>query len=66
MKYGELKKLLKKNNCRKEREGASHEIWYSVETGKFFPVGRHDSQDVKAGTLNSILKDAGLKDDKSN
>ncbi|HCM91720.1 MAG TPA: hypothetical protein DIS78_04040 [Lachnospiraceae bacterium] len=26
-----------------------------------FRVPRHDSKDVKPGTLNSILKDAGLK-----
>ncbi|MDR2090236.1 MAG: type II toxin-antitoxin system HicA family toxin [Clostridiales bacterium] len=62
MKYGELKKLLKKNGCRMERGGANHEIWYSAKTEKRFPVGRHDSQEVKTGTLNAILKDAGLKE----
>ena len=41
MKYSELKKLLKKNGCRMEREGANHELWYSPITGKTFPVGRH-------------------------
>ena len=61
MKYSELKKLLKENGCRIEREGANHEIWYSPVTGKSFPVGRHDSKDVVSGTLNAIKKQAGLK-----
>jgi predicted RNA binding protein YcfA (HicA-like mRNA interferase family) len=27
----------------------------------YFQVGRHKSEDVKKGTLNAILRDAGLK-----
>jgi predicted RNA binding protein YcfA (HicA-like mRNA interferase family) len=61
MKCSELKKLLRKYNCRKQSEGARHENWYSPKTNKIFQVGRHDTQDVKTGTLNKILKDAGLK-----
>ena len=61
MKYGELKRLLKKNGCRLENEGSKHEMWYSPKTGLYFPVGRHDSEDCPKGTLNSILRDAGLK-----
>ncbi|MBO5218382.1 MAG: type II toxin-antitoxin system HicA family toxin [Clostridia bacterium] len=61
MKYSELKKLLKKAGCRIEQEGARHEIWYSPKTGSRFPVGRHNTQDVKNGTLKSILKAAGIE-----
>jgi len=61
MKYSELKKLLRKNGCWLESEGSRHEIWYSPKTGLYFPVGRHNSDDCPKGTLNSILKDAGLK-----
>ena len=61
MKYSELIKLLKKNGCRMEREGANHELWYSPITGKTFPVGRHDSKDVVSGTLKAIRKQAGLE-----
>ena len=61
MKYSELKKLLRKNGCYKQSEGARHESWYSPKTNKHFQVGRHDVQDVKKGTLSKILKDAGLK-----
>ena len=61
MKYSELKKLLIKNGCLKESEGTNHEIWFSPITGKTFPVGRHDSEDVKKGIYNAILKQAGIK-----
>ena len=61
MTYGELKKLLLKNNCRKCREGANHERWINESNGKRFVIGRHDSQEVRTGTYHAILKEAGLK-----
>ena len=61
MKYSELKKLLRKNGCKLEREGAGHEIWSSSITGKRFTVGRHNTEEVKSGTLKNILKDAGVQ-----
>ena len=61
MKVSELTKLLKKNGCYLDEHGARHDLWYSPITGKRFTVPRHKSQDVPQGTLNSILKDAGLK-----
>lgn len=61
MKYSELKNLLKKNECHKTLEGSKHEHWYSSKTGLTFQVGRHNTEEVKKGTLNRILKDAGLK-----
>ena len=61
MKYSELERLLKKNGCRPVREGARHTQWFSPITGKTFMVGRHKSEDVKKGTLGSILKDAGIE-----
>ena len=60
MTYSELKRKLRKAGCRLEQEGSRHEIWYSPTTGKRFTVGRHDQQEVAAGTLRSILRDAGL------
>ena len=60
MKTSELIKILKKNGCYIIRNGSRHDIWYSPITDKQFPVPRH-KDDVKVGTLNSILKDAGLK-----
>jgi len=61
MKYSELKKILKQNGCYKVDEGANHEIWISPISGNKFPVGRHDNKDVKTGTCNTILKQAGIK-----
>jgi len=61
MKCSELKKMLSRNGCYKQSEGARHENWFSPKTNKIFQVGRHSTEDVKKGTLNRILKDAGLK-----
>lgn len=61
MKYSELKKLLKKYGCKLVREGKRHELWYSPITGETFPVGRHNTEDVKSGTAKSILRAAGIE-----
>ena len=61
MKYSELKRRLKDSGCCKTREGTNHEIWFSPITNDSFPVGRHDGEEVKAGTLQNILKKSGLK-----
>lgn len=60
MKTQELIKLLKKNMCYLKRNGSRHDIWHSDETGKDFPVPRHKAE-IPTGTLNNILKDAGLR-----
>lgn len=60
MKTQELLKLLKKNNCKLVRNGSRHDIWYSGKTDKQFAVPRHKTE-IPIGTLNNILKDAGLK-----
>jgi len=61
MKYSELKKILRQNGCYKIGEGGNHEDWFSPINNKTFPVGRHNSEDVKKGMLNAILKQSGLK-----
>ena len=61
MKTSELTKKLKKIGCYIVRNGERHDIWYSPKTGKKFEVGRHKTQEVATGTLNKIMKDAGLK-----
>ena len=61
MKYSELKKILRQNGCYKVSEGANHEIWCSPITCKTFPVGRHNTQDVRKGMQSTILKQAGIK-----
>ena len=60
MKYSELKRKLRKKGCYCDREGGNHEIWYSPITGNKFPVGRHDSEEVKPVTLARIKRQAGI------
>lgn len=60
MKYSELEKLIKQT-CEIHRNGSNHTIWKNKKTGKTFPISRHKTQEVPKGTLNSILKDAGIE-----
>ncbi len=54
----ELKKLLREEGCRFERQGkGDHEIWYSPVTLKRFPV---DNEIKSRHTANEVLKQAGL------
>lgn len=61
MRYSELEKELRKLKCSIVRQGTNHTIWYSPVTGKTFPVSRHKTEEIPAGTLKSIKRDAGLK-----
>lgn len=61
LKISELIKLLKRAGCYKVRSGAGHDIWYSPMTNIKFTVPRHGAKEVKTGTAESILKDAGIK-----
>jgi predicted RNA binding protein YcfA (HicA-like mRNA interferase family) len=61
MKYSELHKKLRKAGCVEYRQGNRHPIWHSPITEQTFSTSRHESQEVKKGTLNTILKQAGLK-----
>ena len=60
MKTSELIKLLRQNGIEFKQHGKRHDLYYSPMTNKTFPVPRHKDE-IKPGTLNSILKDAGLK-----
>ena len=59
MKTSELLKILKKNGCYLIRHGKNHDIWFSPITNKQFSVPRHKDE-IKIGTLGSIMKDAGV------
>ena len=63
MKYSELEKKAKKNGCYDTGEQSSdgHPIWRNPKTGEKFKMSNHRSQEVKKGTLNSIMKKAGLE-----
>ena len=61
MKYSELEKRLKKAGCYLIDSEGRHPSWYSPITGRYFQTSHHKSEEVKIGTLISILKDAGIK-----
>jgi predicted RNA binding protein YcfA (HicA-like mRNA interferase family) len=60
MKFSELHRLLKKDGWFIERTAKHHIYSHPTKPGKI-PVGKHDREEVPTGTLNSILKAAGLK-----
>ncbi|ELY4816203.1 type II toxin-antitoxin system HicA family toxin [Cronobacter malonaticus] len=61
MRSSELIRRLQTAGCKCVRHnGGSHQIWWSPLTGKTFPVP-HPKKDLPPGTLNAILKMAGLK-----
>ena len=56
----EMIRLLKANGFRLEHSCGSHLFFRNPETGKTTTVPMH-SKDLKKGTEQKILKDAGLK-----
>ncbi|MBR0373849.1 MAG: type II toxin-antitoxin system HicA family toxin [Mogibacterium sp.] len=62
MKTSELLKLLRKSGkCYLVEHGSEHDKWHSKITGKDFRVPRHPGKEIRKGTVERILKDAGLK-----
>jgi len=62
MKYSELERLIKKTtNCRFFRNGSRHPLWINPDTGEIFAMSHHDNEEVKPGTLKSILKSSGAQ-----
>ena len=60
MKFSELYKLLEEHGWRKDG-GGKHEHYVHPDYDHFIAVGRHPSKEVPKGTLNKMLKDAGIK-----
>lgn len=53
-----LKKLLKEGGCCLDRQArGDHELWYSPQTDRKFPV---DNKIKSRHTANGVLKQAGL------
>lgn len=62
MKYTELHRKLRKAGCYPTGATRSgHPEWYSPLTDRRFVTSHHEAQEVKTGTLRSILRDAGIK-----
>lgn len=60
MKGSELIRILMKNGCYFVSHGGRHDKWFSPITKNYFRVPRHASE-VKKGTAEAILKQAGVK-----
>ena len=60
MKFSELYQLLEAHGWKKEN-GKKHDKYVHLDFPTFIPVGRHPAKEVPKGTLDSILKAAGLK-----
>ena len=61
MKYSELEKKLKSMGCYEDGVRNGHPLWYSPITGNLFKMSHHKSQEVKPGTLKSILNLSGVE-----
>ncbi len=61
MKARELIKLLKLNGWELKRISGSHHIFKKEGIENNISVPVHGNEDIPKGTVNSILKDAGLK-----
>lgn len=60
MKYSEFYKLIESAG-RTIKKGKKHYKYVHPDFDCFIPVGRHQSQEIPDGTLDSMLKKAGLK-----
>jgi len=56
MKWGELIRIAIDNGWRLKRHGKRHDIYYHPEKSFFIEVERHESQEVRNGICNKILK----------
>ncbi|MDR1881810.1 MAG: type II toxin-antitoxin system HicA family toxin [Prevotella sp.] len=61
MKISEFLEKASGAGCYFVSHGKKHDVWYSPVTKKYFRVSRHQSQELKGGTLHGMSRDAGLK-----
>ena len=61
MKHSELILLLEEHGWRKKKEGGRHALYEHADYPYLIPIPRHKGKEVPVGTLNKILKQAGIK-----
>ena len=61
MTWAELEKRLKKVGWQLYDHGKEHDRYRRPGNPGYIQIGRHKTQEVPSGTLNKILKQAGLK-----
>ena len=60
MKFSEFYRLLEQHGWT-IKKGKRHHKYVHPDFDNFIPVGRHPSKEVPKGTLEKMLKEAGLK-----
>ena len=61
MKAKEIIRLIQKDGWMFERQAGSHKIFKHPTKKGIVVVPEHGKEEIKMGTFNSILKQAGLK-----
>jgi predicted RNA binding protein YcfA (HicA-like mRNA interferase family) len=61
MKYREFTRMLKDDGWQLEKQEGSHQKWAHPEKSAKVTVAGHPNDDIPAGTLKAMLKQAGLK-----
>ncbi|WP_373496152.1 type II toxin-antitoxin system HicA family toxin [Aquiflexum sp.] len=61
MKVSEILKILTKDGWYLFKNGKKHDLYRHPTKPGQIPIPRHQSQELRKGTEQSILKDAGLK-----
>lgn len=65
MKYSEFYKLIEAAGWT-IKKGKKHYKYVHPDFDYFIPVGRHSAKEIPIGTLDSMMKKAGLKEKKEN
>jgi len=61
MTVAEFIRFIKKQGIKFREHGSRHYVYWNPKTGDVAYVPCHQSQDIKKGTMEKVLKDLGLK-----
>ena len=61
MTVGEMLRNLKNEGIVFKKHGKKHDTYYNPKTGGETQIPRHQTEELKKGTAERILKDLGLK-----
>ena len=61
MTIAEFVRSLQRQGIRFRSHGARHDVYWNPKTGAIAQIPRHQSQEIKRGTMEKILNDLGLK-----
>ena len=60
MRWGEVKRRLRRLHVVLEDERTRHELWRNTTNGRYTLMPRHDQQEAASGTLAAVLADLGI------